>query len=317
MSWFKEAVSHKKEFLAGLVADPLSRLAADCSAVWPDARRLDHCLVEGQRHLPSSSLLYALDAEGLQLSANVGPSGIDPGLRGQNLTNRPYLQGALPYQGFMLSNAYISRCSHEPCISAVHAVRRGVELLGFVIADFELQALDLEAVQAPQQEKWGQYKGDPAIRSALFSQQRSQSLVDERIDEVLRQVEKMLTQHGVFHVKLHFSGARATFWEHKDPYNYRLHSIDQLLDPELLLLYPRCSYPENALVGEAQVAAALNYMKELRYADDVIYLRSGSINLVNGMIGLNFSCDGSHYMTAEEFLNKDLAFWFGATEQLA
>ncbi|MCK7471133.1 MAG: hypothetical protein MZU95_10405 [Desulfomicrobium escambiense] len=30
--------------------------------------------------------------------------------------------------------------------------------------------------------------------------------------------------------------------------------------------------------------------KALRFADETIYLRSGSINVMNGMVGLTFSC---------------------------
>ncbi len=43
------------------------------------------------------------------------------------------------------------------------------------------------------------------------------------------------------------------------------------------------------------------------HAEDFI----GSINIMNGMLGLTFSCDGSHYMPVEEFLEKNLAFWIG------
>jgi len=41
----------------------------------------------------------------------------------------------------------------------------------------------------------------------------------------------------------------------------------------------------------------------------VIYLRSGSLNIFNGMISLNFSCDGSHYLPFREFLEEDSPFW--------
>jgi hypothetical protein len=29
------------------------------------------------------------------------------------------------------------------------------------------------------------------------------------------------------------------------------------------------------------------------------------------MVSLTFSCDGSHYMSYDEFLRKNLTFWFG------
>lgn len=46
-------------------------------------------------------------------------------------------------------------------------------------------------------------------------------------------------------------------------------------------------------------------------ADEVIYLRTSSINVYNGLVSLTFSCDGSHYMTYDEFLGKEKEFWFG------
>jgi hypothetical protein len=51
--------------------------------------------------------------------------------------------------------------------------------------------------------------------------------------------------------------------------------------------------------------------RTLRFADDTVYLRAGSLNIINGMVGLNFSCDGSHYMRYDEFLDKNTEFWFG------
>jgi hypothetical protein len=32
------------------------------------------------------------------------------------------------------------------------------------------------------------------------------------------------------------------------------------------------------------------------------------------MVGLTFSCDGSHYMPVDEFIEKDEAFWFGKNQ---
>lgn len=43
--------------------------------------------------------------------------------------------------------------------------------------------------------------------------------------------------------------------------------------------------------------------------DETIYLRSASINIFNGTVGLTFSCDGSHYIQVEEFVGKGMNFW--------
>jgi hypothetical protein len=37
--------------------------------------------------------------------------------------------------------------------------------------------------------------------------------------------------------------------------------------------------------------------------DETIYLRSGMLNVFNGMVGLTFLWDGSHYMPWDEFLD--------------
>ena len=61
-----------------------------------------------------------------------------------------------------------------------------------------------------------------------------------------------------------------------------------------------------------QIRPVLEQFRALRQADDTVYLRSGSLNVINGMVGLNFSCDGSHYMPVDEFLERDVQFWLGA-----
>ncbi len=48
--------------------------------------------------------------------------------------------------------------------------------------------------------------------------------------------------------------------------------------------------------------------------DETIYLRAGSLNIFNGMVGLNYSCDGSHYMPWGQLLEKSLGFWIGTGE---
>ena len=63
---------------------------------------------------------------------------------------------------------------------------------------------------------------------------------------------------------------------------------------------------------ESAIAPIFEQFKALRFSDETIYLRSGSLNLVNGTVALNFSCDGSHYLNYREFLERGLDFWIGA-----
>jgi hypothetical protein len=77
------------------------------------------------------------------------------------------------------------------------------------------------------------------------------------------------------------------------------------------MLYPRQPYPADAQIPQERIGSILRGMRQLRTADETLYLRSASINIFNGMVSLTFSCDGSHYMSWHEFLAKDMKFWVG------
>jgi hypothetical protein len=115
----------------------------------------------------------------------------------------------------------------------------------------------------------------------------------------------------VFQTQIHFSSSQATIWLTSDPYRYRILDIDALTDPDICMLYPRHAYPADAMIPKDRIEPILATLEQLRHADENIYLRVASINLFNGMISVTFSCDGSHYMPYDEFLQKNTAFWFG------
>lgn len=156
---------------------------------------------------------------------------------------------------------------------------------------------------------WLQLKGDPAIREGLFSQCRVESEMDRNIDSVLASVDLLMREHGIFHAKLHFSSNRATLWPASDPMRYRVHMVDEILSQNISLAYPESAYTEEACVAPDLIRPILEKLKELRRVDENMYLRAGSLNVVNGLVGLNFSCDGSHYLRAEEFLSREARFW--------
>lgn len=158
---------------------------------------------------------------------------------------------------------------------------------------------------------WRQIKGDPAIREQLFCQQRVISKMDEQINQVHDIVYDLISHRGVFHAKLHYSSSRATLWLYDDPYRYRLHVLDEIINPDVCLVYPAHQYPAEAQVTDEQLGKTLIIFKKLRNVDQNIYLRSASVNIMNALIGLTFSCDGSHYMEVSEFLSKPESFWLG------
>jgi hypothetical protein len=103
--------------------------------------------------------------------------------------------------------------------------------MGYLGADFDLRELPLTREIYQQPEQWLRVKGDPAIRGGLFNQQRIESPMDKRIDEVLDLVTELVSVHG----KLHFSSSRATLWFIDDPLRYCILDIEDLTDPGIVL----------------------------------------------------------------------------------
>ena len=311
MSSLQQTILAKKAALAEAVAAPLDRIAERVTAVWPDADALDRLLGEGIGTMPNCHLMYAWDVNGIELSSMVERAHIDPSWRGRDLSQRPYLKNHLPFKGVMLSSVYDSMYSHKQCVTALQAVTRDNHLLGFIAADFAVSDMLADARLTAPPISWKQFRGDPAVRGTVFLQSRTHSLFDEHIDAVLARIDNIMRAHGVFHCKIHFSSGRCSFWLFEDPYNYRIHGVDEMIDPELCLAYPLRPYPAKAQVAPDDIMRVFRQLKALRFADETIYLRSGSLNVMNGMLGLTFSCDGSHYMPVTEFLQKDMAFWVG------
>ncbi|HQU17283.1 MAG: hypothetical protein B7Z66_14620 [Chromatiales bacterium 21-64-14] len=311
MAWFNDAIFIRKASLAQRLERPMSEIATRCVAYWSDTDYLDGLLKEALPALPQCQLLYALDASGMQVSSNVSGSGLEPQCRGRDLSSRPYLAGSLPFQGFGISHAYANTLATDPCVTALQAVTHTDGVLGFIAADFDVKTLPVVPPSDETSTDWRQYRGDPAIRGTLFQQRRVPSAMDEHMDEVLTLFDRLIREHGVFHSKLHLSSSRAVLWLLHDPYHYRLHELPELIDPRICLPYPRHPYPEQATVPPEQIRPVLERFRVLRHTDETLYLRSASLNIMNGLVRLTFSCDGSHYMPVDEFLRRDTGFWFG------
>ena len=154
-------------------------------------------------------------------------------------------------------------------------------------------------------ERWLQVKGDPSVRAFLFEQRRVQSLFDENIDHVLHIMHELLVCKGAFHVKAHFSSSQLTCWFYDNPYSYRVYVREQATAAGFLDSLPNLSYEgRQPRIGVDRIVPVLDEFRRLRLTDEQIYLRNASINRINGMIGMTFSCDGSHYIDREDFFRR-------------
>lgn len=150
--------------------------------------------------------------------------------------------------------------------------------------------------------RWLQIRGDPSIRKFLFSQSRVDNEFDDHLEEVLESVELLLLECGIFHAKIHFSSGQVTLWSTANPFDYQVYLKGEFLAPGFIKTFPSTSYPLNAVVPPWRVCDVLGIIRVLRHRDDAIYLRSGSLNIINGTVGLVFSCDGSHYIDYQDLI---------------
>ncbi|NOQ89115.1 MAG: hypothetical protein GQ550_09345 [Gammaproteobacteria bacterium] len=309
---WKDAVHRQRITLAERLSQPLAKLAVDCEPVWGNREALDKILLDGFSTVPNGLYLYVLDINGIQISDNVSAEGLIEVHYGRDRSSRPYMREAVPAWGFLLSEAYLSLRVNRPSITALQLVRRGDEALGYLGVDFDLRDLPVTSELYEESHEWRQIKGDPSIRSSVFLQSRIESPMDKNIEVACAIIEELITDRGMFQTVIHFSSSRATTWFICDPFRYRILDAEALSDPDICLLYPAHKYPEDALIPSNRISSIMKAMKKLRLTDETFYLRSASINIFNGMISLTFSCDGSHYMSWQEFLEKDESFWFGA-----
>lgn len=306
----QESIAEQRDLLSKMLCDPLKHAAEVSAVVWGDRERLDEALSQILQTMPYCKFLYALDTNAVQISGNISHEGVIEEDYGRDRSSRPYMNEVVPSTDFVLSGAYISLRAKRPSLTAIQIVRNAEgQALGFIGADFDLRNLPITRSLYEEPRQWQQMRGDPSIRGSVFYQSRVHSKMDQHIDTVLGVLEELMIDHGVFHAKLHFSSNRAVIWLYDDPYRYRMLDINALIDPNICLAYPTRAYPPDAVITADNIRPILDGLHQLRYMDETLYLRSGSLNIFNGIVNLTFSCDGSHYIPFDEFLNKEHAFW--------
>ena len=306
----KESIARQRKDLSERMERPLKKTALLSSRAWGNRKKLDHILEYRIHRISHCLFLYALDAQGIQVSDNITPEGIITDDFGRDRSNRPYFENRTLDLDFTLSEAYISMRAKRPSLTAMHTVRdKEGKLLGYIGADFDLRDMPMTKAIYKDPRSWLQIKGDPSIRETVFAQERSESLLDQNLDTVFGILIELMAVHGVFHIMLHFSSSRAVVWHYDDPYSYRLLDFESLIDPDICLAFPKHSYPKNALIPSERISEIWESFRQLRFFDETIYLRTGTVNIFNGIVGLTFSCDGSHYIPWDEFLNRDHVLW--------
>ena len=154
-------------------------------------------------------------------------------------------------------------------------------------------------------ERWLQIKGDPSVRGLLFQQERSESLFDNNIDPLHRILLRLFLEKGMFHSKIHYSSSQLTCWFARDPFCYEKFVREEIFADGFLERFPDSDFTgRQPLIDGPEISLILNEFRRLRLTDETLYLRNGAINLINGMINMSFSCDGTHYIDHKTFFKR-------------
>jgi hypothetical protein len=328
-------VSRQRARLMQLLYAPMQRIGALVSQLAKDdasplcyRSNLDALLSETFASLPYAKYLYIVDRMGNQISSSMSRDGLIFEHMGRDRSDRPYMREALsiasfldrnretcyqqwPYLDdgtqavdFLLCEAYISQNALRPSMTATYFLRdiQG-DLVGFLGADFALR--ELPPIEGLYGDTRSLRKFSPDIQT---NQIRATSRMDREIDTIISVIEELIMFRGVYHVKIHFSSSQTVIWQIDDPYRYRILGISDLLDPDSCLAYPNRSYSEQAVIPADDIRLILERMKALRRIANPIHLRSCSINIFNGMVGMSFSSEGSTYMPYETFMKAEVCY---------
>lgn len=311
---FKETVSNKKKFLSSLIKAPMSQIEHACATRWQYLKELTAHLSDSLCRLPHCQLLYVINTDGTQLTGNITRNGIDNTWQDQDLSSRPYFSGNLPFRGMILSAVYLSQRTMQPCITAVQAINHNGELLGFIAADFHLK--DLPIINTSTLQRIHLQNSQQHSANGQNIKKKRVTETDINIDYLIYALSTLMQEHNIFHCKLHFESERCNLWSYQNPHDYQLHRIEELMSPEIFSQYPACEFNRHSVVAAEQIPLLFAQLKALRQADDNTYLHSGSLNIVNGMVGLTFSHNESEYLHVDEFLNRDLGCWLNKDQYL-
>ncbi len=179
-------------------------------------------------------------------------------------------------------------------------------------------------------------KGDPSLRESAFTRERYQSVADELMPQLTPRLEDMLLHRSVYEIAVHLNSGEIRAVSVFDPFCDEIHPADKIVDEAYLdRHFPRISYEDKvglirrlygaigddagfkALPGpfrkihrafhdrwEAlspdEARLALSRMAMLRNIP-FFYLRNFAINMAQKTIRLQFNCDGTHIVSAEDY----------------
>jgi CRP-like cAMP-binding protein len=179
-------------------------------------------------------------------------------------------------------------------------------------------------------------KGDPSLRESAFVRERYESVVDKILDQLEPVLEDLVLNRCVYRLFINFNSGEIRTASVFDPFVEEVHTSDKFVDQAYVdRHFPKISYEEkseiikamyghiladehfNQLPGhwknifnishagwspidKAEVSRVIRKLTDLRSIQN-FYLRNFSISMIQDAIRMQFNCDGTHIVSAEDY----------------
>lgn len=179
-------------------------------------------------------------------------------------------------------------------------------------------------------------KGDPSLRESASMRQRYHSTVDDVFDQLEPNLEELLLNRGVYQLFVAFNSGEIRTNSMFDPLRVEIHDAAKLADNVYVdRQFPKISYEDKiALMRELYdtLRASKQYKSMPEYWQKILnrrsenwkplepenipdilstvralreineyYLRNITINIVQGIVRMQFNCDGTQIIDAHNF----------------
>ncbi len=179
-------------------------------------------------------------------------------------------------------------------------------------------------------------KGDPSLRESAFVRERYESVVDKVMDKLQPNLEELLLNRCVYRLFINFNSGEIRTASIFDPFVEEIHTSDTLINPAYIERhFPKISYHDKSSminsiyqfissiehceklsrqwkniirnshdnwqpISNTELLRIMQQLTKLRSIPN-FYLRNFSISMIQDAIRMQFNCDGTHIVSAEDY----------------
>lgn len=180
-------------------------------------------------------------------------------------------------------------------------------------------------------------KGDPSLRESTFTRERYESPVDKILPELAPVLEKLMLDHAIYQIFIAFNSGEIRTLSVFDPFFEEIHQASKLLDESYVdRHFAGISYEDKSEMIRRQYAsirADSNFDKQPKHLQNILgkyydnwqpisrqeisntlsqlttlrsipdfYLRNFTLSMTRDAIRMQFNCDGTHIVSAEDYI---------------